>query len=73
MKMIEINNYKDLRNFIITNDLTTEQINKIINQTLGVFVIDIYTKCELILKLDEFYINFIKDKSIIERPLFLMG
>lgn len=73
MKMIEINNYEDLRYFILNNELTTKQIDEVVKQTLGVFIIDKYSKSELILKLDEFYINYIKDKLNIERPLFLMG
>ena len=71
--MIEINNYEDLRYFILNNELTTKQIDEAVKQTLGVFIIDKYSKSELILKLDEFYINYIKDKLNIERPLFLMG
>ena len=73
MKMIEINNYEDLRYFILNNELTTKQIDEVVKQTLGVFIIDKYSKSELILKLDEFYINYIKDKLNIGRPLFLMG
>ena len=69
--MIEINNYSDLREFIINNDLTGKQIEKLIQQTLSVLVFEPLPKDQFILDLDDFYYKWIENKSIQERPLFL--
>ena len=68
---IEINNYLDLREFIINNDLTGKQIEKLIQQTLSVLVLEPLPKDQFILDLDDFYYKWIENKSIQERPLFL--
>lgn len=70
--MIEINNYSDLREFIINNDLTGKQIEMIIRDTLNVIVLEPLPKDQFILDLDDFYYKWIKDKSIEERPIFLI-
>ena len=68
---IEINNYLDLREFIINNDLTGKQIEKLIQQTLSVLVFEPLPKNQFILDLDDFYKKWIENKQLEERPLFL--
>ena len=61
---IEINNYSDLREFIINNDLTGKQIGKLIQQTLSVLVLEPLPKDQFILDLDDFNSSWIENKSI---------
>ena len=69
---IEINNYSDLREFIINYVLTGKQIEKVIQQTLSVLVLEPLPKDQFILDLDDFYKKWIENKQLEERPLFLM-
>ena len=69
--MIEINNYSELRAFIINTDLTGKQIEKLIQQTLSVIVVNPLPKNQFILDLDEFYYKWIEGKTLEERPIFL--
>jgi len=72
-KIININNFNELKNFILSNDLTKNQIEDIIFNTIRVFIIDYNSyknKRELLQEL-EFFINEFPD--IDKRPIFLDG
>ncbi len=71
--MISINNYEDLRDFLEQNKLTQSEIEEIIRHTLNVFIVDEFSTKELLLKLDEYYINFVKNNNSREKPIFLMS
>jgi hypothetical protein len=72
-KTININNFNELKNFILSNDLTKNQIEDIIFKTIRVFIIDFDNykdKRELIKELECFIIEF---PDIDKRPIFLDG
>ncbi len=65
---MEILNFKELELYILNNDLTENDINMLIKETMGVFVAKGYEKKHLINILKAFIVKFPK---IQDRPLFV--
>jgi hypothetical protein len=70
MEQVRINNFNELVNFITDNDLTIEQMNTLIQTTLGLMVITSTTKDEVLKHLHLFWKDY-GNKPRTERPLFL--
>lgn len=67
--MTTINTYSQLIDFIRSNNLNIEQINKLITASLNVIVLEDYNTKEDLLKAIETYWN--KWKNIKDRPIFI--
>ena len=66
---MEINNINELKNYILNNELSQEQIKEILRATLCIWVSGVYTdKKEYAEMVEEFYNKY---PTIQERPLFL--
>jgi hypothetical protein len=71
--MIQLNNYSQLREFLEQNKLTQSEIEEIVMHSLNLFIVDKFSTKDLLLKLDEYYINYIQNNYNSEKPLFLMA
>lgn len=68
MMRYEINTFEDLKTFVLSNDLSKEQLKEVILKTLKVFIVGNEDKTALMIDLE----NFIKEHpNIKRRPFFL--
>ncbi|MFV5692060.1 hypothetical protein ACM55K_08550 [Flavobacterium sp. LT1R49] len=63
-----IANIQDLKEFILNNDLSKNDIHELIRTTLKVWISDEYNKIDLINLIEDFYYKY---PNIKDRPLFL--
>lgn len=63
-----IANIQDLKEFILNNDLSKNDIHELIKTTLKVWISDEYNKIDLINLIEDFYYKY---PNIKDRPLFL--
>jgi hypothetical protein len=65
---MEIQNFDELIEFIETNDLSIENISKLVKECIGVYIVFYSNKDELIKDLIVFWDEY---KDTTERPIFL--
>ena len=63
-----ISNIQELKDFILNNDLSKNDIHELIKATLKVWISKEYNKTDLVNKIEEFYNKF---PNVQNRPLFL--
>ena len=69
--MIEIKTFDEMIEFIKKHQLTIEQINELVSNCIGCFIVsDQYSKTEIIDKLNDFWSTH-KHKPPSERPIFI--
>ena len=68
-KIKEIFNIQELKDFILNNELTQEQIKEILRTSLNIWISGVYTnKKEFVKTIEDFYSKYPNTQ---DRPLFL--